>query len=197
MCDSERKIVTLEKEIAAEQAADRQMDKDIKELEEKLAHLKEYQEKDLEPSNAELSAYEEVIQKMVDESDLFKSKEDFIDRCNALRKYQTSNFHLFCLQSLAFLFSHQFDTFSRSFTQVLAQAEVKESDEANLKELEESRAKIVKMSNEFSLKYADMENQLADLEVKEQFGTQVTLDLCKRNRNVFLFFIETIRKGKS
>lgn len=94
ICDSERKIATLENQIAAEQAADRQMDKDIKELEEKLARMKEYQKKDLEPSIAELKAYEDVVQKMVDESDLFKSKEDFIDRCNALRKYHPSDFYL-------------------------------------------------------------------------------------------------------
>lgn len=108
MCDSERKIVTLEKQIAAEQSTGRQMDKNIEEVEKKLAHLKEYQEKDLKPSIEELSAFEDVIQKMVDESDLFKSKEDFIDRCNALRKYQTNNFHLFHLQSLALHFHTRF-----------------------------------------------------------------------------------------
>lgn len=64
-------------------------------------------------------------------------------------------------------FLHQIATFSYCFVQVLAQAEVKESDEANLKELEEARANIAKMSNEFSLKYADMDNQLADLEVEQ------------------------------
>lgn len=85
-CD--RKTAIMEKKIAIEEAANRKLDEDIEKLEERLAQMKEYQEKDLLPSVAELQVYEDVVQKMVDESDLFKSKEDFMDRCNALRKYQ-------------------------------------------------------------------------------------------------------------
>lgn len=47
----------------------------------------------------------------------------------------------------------------------MAQSEVKENDEANLKKLEELRADIVKTSNEASLAFADMENELTELEV--------------------------------
>lgn len=88
ICECERKRAIIEKKIAVEEAADRKMDKDIKELEEQLARMEEYQENDLLPTIEKLTVYEDMIQKMVDESDLFKSKEDFIDRCNALRKYQ-------------------------------------------------------------------------------------------------------------
>lgn len=87
ICNCERKKAIMEKKIAIEEAADRKMDKDIKELQEELARMKDYQENDLEPAIAELSVYEDFIQKMVDESDLFTSKEDFMDRCDALRKY--------------------------------------------------------------------------------------------------------------
>lgn len=89
ICECERKRAIIEKKIAVEEAADRKMDKDIKELEEQLARMEEYQENDLLPTIEKLTVYEDMIQKMVDESDLFKSKEDFIDRCNALRKYQS------------------------------------------------------------------------------------------------------------
>lgn len=51
------------------------------------------------------------------------------------------------------------------YISVLAQSEVKENDEANLKKLEELRANIVKTSNEASLVFADMENELTELEV--------------------------------
>lgn len=97
ICECERKKAIIQKKIAVEEAADRKMDKDIKELEERLASMTEYEENDLIPSINELTIYEEIVQKMVDESDLFKSKEDFIDRCNALRKYQPINFAINCL----------------------------------------------------------------------------------------------------
>lgn len=48
---------------------------------------------------------------------------------------------------------------------VLAQSEVKQNDEANLKKLEQLRADIVKTSNEATLLFADMDNQLTELEV--------------------------------
>lgn len=95
ICDCEKKKAIIEKKIAIEEAADRQMDKDIKEVEDELARLKKYDENELIPNIAKLSVYEDLIQKMVDESDLFKSQEDFMDRCDALRKYQTSIWRIF------------------------------------------------------------------------------------------------------
>lgn len=161
ICECERKRAILEKKIAIEEAADRKMDKDIKELEERLARMKAYQENELLPKIAELTVYEDKVQQMVNESDLFQSKEDFIDRCNALRKYQP------IISDVCIFFNFNFhcqSTFSH-FISVLAQSEVQENDEANLKKLEELRAEIVKTSNEASLVYADMENALTELEV--------------------------------
>lgn len=66
----------------------------------------------------------------------------------------------------------------------MAQSEVKENDEANLQKLEELRANIVKISNEASLKFAEMENEQAELEVQgKQF--KCVLSVVKRNENVF------------
>lgn len=107
ICDCERKKAILEKKIAVEEAAGRQLDKDIMELEEKVARMTEYQENELAPSIAELSVYEEYIQKIVDESDLFTSQEDFIDRCNALRKYQTSISEFVFITIVYISFLHQ------------------------------------------------------------------------------------------
>lgn len=107
ICDCERKKAILEKKIAVEEAAGRQLDKDIMELEEKVTRMTEYQENELAPSIAELSVYEEYIQKIVDESDLFTSQEDFIDRCNALRKYQTSISEFVFITIVYISFLHQ------------------------------------------------------------------------------------------
>lgn len=88
ICECERKKAVLEKKIAIEEATDRKLDKDIKELEERLKRMKEYEENELNPAIEESTVYEEKVQKMVDESDLFKTKEDFIDSCDALSKYR-------------------------------------------------------------------------------------------------------------
>lgn len=93
--ECEKKKSVLEKKIAVEKAANLKLDKDIEELQEKLKRLNEYEENELKPTIAKLQVYEDAVQKMVDESDLFKSKEDFIDRCNALRKLKFENSFLF------------------------------------------------------------------------------------------------------
>lgn len=187
ICDCERKKDILEKKIAIEDATGLQMDKDIIELEEKVARMTEYQENELAPSIAELSVYDEYIQKMVDESDLFTSQEDFIDRCNALRKYQTS---IFGFVFITIVYSFRFYTSKRVLLfsyliLVLAQSEVKQNDEANLKKLEELRDNIVKISNEASLKFAEIENELAELEVLRKHFKWILI--CEKKLNCTFF----------
>lgn len=87
ICECERKKAVLEKKIAAEEAANTKLDNDMKELQEELKRMNDYEENVLKPDIEKLTVYEEEVQKMVDESDLFKSKEDFIDRFDALRKF--------------------------------------------------------------------------------------------------------------
>lgn len=104
ICECERKKDILEKKIAIEEAADRKLDKDLKELEERLKRMDEYQENELKPAIEELTVYEEMVQKMVDESELFETKEDFIDCCDALSKFQPFNSDALLLQSFSFHF---------------------------------------------------------------------------------------------
>lgn len=66
----------------------------------------------------------------------------------------------------------------------MAQSEVKENDEANLQKLEELRANIVRISNEASLKFAEMENEQAELEVQGKQFKSVSSGVI-RNENVF------------
>lgn len=84
ICECQKKKADIEKKIAAGEAANRKLDEDILERKEHLKRMRDYHENELKPSVEELSVYEEVLQEVVDESDLFQSKEDFIDRCDAL-----------------------------------------------------------------------------------------------------------------
>lgn len=95
MCEYERKTAILEKKIAIEEAADRQLDKEIKKMEEQLKRMNEYETNELDPAIAELMVYEEKVQEIVDKSDLFKTKEDFIDSCDALSKFQSVSSNAF------------------------------------------------------------------------------------------------------
>lgn len=74
------------------------------------------------------------------------------------------------------------------YISVLAQSEVKENDEANLKKLEELRANIVKTSNEASLVFADMENELTELEVFCNFVIAMKMDYNLGNEIKVNFF---------
>lgn len=49
---------------------------------------------------------------------------------------------------------------------VLAQSETAENDEVSLKSIEDLQADIVKTSNEATLMFAGLENQLTELQVK-------------------------------
>lgn len=163
ICECERKKAAIQKKIAIEQATDRKLDKQLKELEQKAKRMDEYEENELKPAVEKLTAYEEMVQKTVDESNMFETKEEFIDSCKALSKhFQTIYSHIFCIA----IDSISIATFTFFIViSALAQSEVKANGEANLKELEQLRADIVKTSNEASLQFAGLENQLDELEV--------------------------------
>lgn len=63
------------------------MQKEIKEYEEKTNELTEFLEGKLLPAIEKGKIYEDVLQQVVDKMDIFKSKEDFLDRIEALCEF--------------------------------------------------------------------------------------------------------------
>lgn len=115
----------------------------------------QFHENELKPSVTKLSVYEEVLQEVVDEMDIFKSKEDFLDRIDALREFEP------WIQNNSSSDSLIWFEFS-----VLVQKEVSENDDVTLEAIEEMQADIVKLSNEATVVIAGLENKLAEVEVK-------------------------------
>lgn len=82
--DCEQKEKVLDKKIAAEQEIHDKMQKEVDEYEEKIKKMTEHHEKTLKPDIEKGKVYEDVLQQVVDKMTIFKNKEDFLDRCEAL-----------------------------------------------------------------------------------------------------------------
>ncbi|XP_031626714.1 structural maintenance of chromosomes protein 1A [Contarinia nasturtii] len=82
--ECEHKEAEADKKIAAEVKLQNKLKNDIDDYEERIRKLTEYHEDELKPAIKELSVYENVLQEVVDDMDLFDSKEDFLDRVEAL-----------------------------------------------------------------------------------------------------------------
>lgn len=97
--ECERKGATVDKQIAVEMEIQKRLQRDMDDYQERIKNLTEYHEKQLKPDIEELSVYENVLQEVVDEMNLFKSKEDFLDRVEALifaqtELYENDSMHL-------------------------------------------------------------------------------------------------------
>lgn len=86
ICECERKEAIVAKKIAEEEAIGEQLQKEYDELKEEYETMNDWHENTFKPAIDKLKIYEDVLQEVVDESDLFKSKEDFLDRLKALCK---------------------------------------------------------------------------------------------------------------
>lgn len=106
ICECERKKAILEAKIATEEATDRKLSKQIQQLEEEAKRMDEYEENELKPAAEKLAAYEESVQKAVDESNLFDTKEELIDCCKALSKFLS--IYSISIWNLLFFFKLQF-----------------------------------------------------------------------------------------
>lgn len=86
ICECERKEAIVAKKIVAEEEKGEKLDAQLAELRSENEKMqKEYDEilKEIE----ELKVYDDVLQKVVDKSDLFTSKQDFMDKIDALSMY--------------------------------------------------------------------------------------------------------------
>lgn len=84
MNECEQKEKAVEKKIATEKEINEKLKKEIEEIDEKIKDLTEFHEEELKPAIEKGRVFEDVLQEVVDEMDIFKSKEDFLDRCEAL-----------------------------------------------------------------------------------------------------------------
>lgn len=81
----EEKERTAERCVAGEMKKHKQLNQDIEQISAELNVLKEFRTK-FEKAIDDLSSYEEVLDQVVSESNLFRSKQDVLNRCDALRK---------------------------------------------------------------------------------------------------------------
>lgn len=79
----EEKERNAERCIAAEMDKQKQLNDDIEQISAELKVLTEFQKK-FEGAINDLKPYEDVLDEVVAESNLFKSKKDVLDRCDAL-----------------------------------------------------------------------------------------------------------------
>lgn len=82
--DCRAKCKVLEGKIAAETETEQKLQKEFDDMEEKMQSLTEFHEKELKPSVEELSVYEKVLDEIVNDMDIFESRQDFFDRIDAL-----------------------------------------------------------------------------------------------------------------
>lgn len=81
-CEAKEKI--LNDKIAIEEEIEKKLDAEIKDYEERIAKLSDFHENQFKPAIKEMSIYDDVLQEVVDQMDLFESKEDFLDRVEAI-----------------------------------------------------------------------------------------------------------------
>lgn len=84
--ECEQKEAELDEKMAAEMKIQKKFQNDIDDYLKRIEDLTEYHEKKLKPAIREMSVFEDVLQEVVDKMDIFKSKEDFLDRIEALCK---------------------------------------------------------------------------------------------------------------
>lgn len=82
--ECEEKEATLDKKIVVELETQKKLEHDIEDYEERTKSLEDFHENTFKPAIKEMSVYEDVLQEVVDEMELFQSKEDFLDRCEAI-----------------------------------------------------------------------------------------------------------------
>lgn len=81
--ECELKCISYEKKIQTEQQSHETLQSEIEKLEKELSELTEFKET-LSSTVEDFKQYEEVMEKIVSESDLYKSVKDLMDRCDAL-----------------------------------------------------------------------------------------------------------------
>lgn len=82
----EEKERNAERCIAVEKKKQKQLNHDIEQISVELKTLSEFQKK-FESAIDDLKPYEHILDQVVAESDLFKSKKDVLDRCDALCEF--------------------------------------------------------------------------------------------------------------
>lgn len=90
--DCKEKEKVFDKKIAAELEMQAELQKELDEYEKKIEKLTEYHEKTVKPAIEKGKVYEDVLQQVVDKMKIFKNKDDFLDRCEALREFFFSFF---------------------------------------------------------------------------------------------------------
>lgn len=126
---------------------------EIEDLEEKIDSLERFHKKFTNSING-LKSFEDVLEKLVLNMKVFKSKEDFVDRCDAL-----------CMTFHSEVLSMFLNLFVCYLTIVLAQTTISENNKSNLKSVEGMKFEMDKLSNHVALIKAGLENELNALQV--------------------------------
>lgn len=82
--DCRAKCKILDEKIASEKENEQNLQREIDELQFKIQDLTQFHENELKPSVEKLSVYERVLEEIVNDMDIFESKQDFFDRIDAL-----------------------------------------------------------------------------------------------------------------
>lgn len=111
----------------------------------------------LEATVAEFQPYEQVVEQVMAESELYKNVKDLMDRCDALSE-SNRGWDILVVKQYVGLFL------------VIAQVEIGEMEEGTIKKIEEMRENMVQATNEAALTVMGLDNELADLEVENLYN---------------------------
>lgn len=89
ICQCERKEAIVTNKIAEKEEQIEKLQKEYDEFKEKYEKTRDWHENEFLPALKELQVFEDMLEEVVRESDLFEDKEDFLDRCKALCEYRT------------------------------------------------------------------------------------------------------------
>lgn len=146
------KELGAQKKIDIEHQLQIKLQTEIDELKGSIENLNKFHD-EFKAAIIELRPYEDVLEQVVDEMELFTSKRDLLDRCDAI-----------CMCSRHF-FTKSHSIFFFSGFLVLAHGEATQNDKKYLELIKKMQANMVKMSNEAMLIIAGLDNQLSAIQV--------------------------------
>lgn len=152
MKECSEKTARAESEIISEQEQQEALKTEIAEVEQDLNELSTFESKFNEIIK-EFQPYEDVFQEVIKASDTYESFEDLMSRCDALSSYRKQ------ISSIEF-------AWVISLLLVLAQVEIAEREQELIKGIELIRQKMLKSTHEAAEKIIELNNELAELEVR-------------------------------
>lgn len=157
--DCEEKKRSADEKVNIETKVQMELNEKIDQISGDLQTLSDFHDQ-LVATVAEFQPYEQVVEQVMAESELYKNVKDMMDRCDALSESGIRYFEKYKHTCEARLYNV-------ALFIVIAQVEIGEMEESTIKKIEEMREKMVQATNEAALIVMGLDNELADIEVKK------------------------------